>query len=131
MTAAANMATLPRLRVLIVDDSETFIHAARALLEREGFAVVGVASNCAEGLQLEAELEPDLTLVDIDLGGESGFDLARRFASTRAQHVSRVILISTHAEGDFAELIQSSPAEGFLGKSELSAERIYKLLRRS
>jgi DNA-binding NarL/FixJ family response regulator len=129
MTAAANMATLPRLRVLIVDDSETFIHAARALLGREGFAVVGVASNSAEGLRLEAELKPDLTLVDIDLGAESGFELARRLAGTRAQHASRVILISTHAEGDFSELIQSSPVEGFLGKSELSAEGIYKLLR--
>ncbi len=64
------------LRCVIVDDSARFLEAARALLEREGVDVVGVASTIAEALRLVDEVRPDVTLVDIDLGAESGFDLA-------------------------------------------------------
>jgi CheY-like chemotaxis protein len=114
------------LRCIIVDDSAPFLDAARTLLEREGIAVVGVASTSAEGLQRVRELRPDVTLVDIDLGAESGFDLARRL--TDGQASSRVILISTHAERDFADLIDASSADGFLAKSDLSADALYEVL---
>jgi CheY-like chemotaxis protein len=66
------------LRCLIVDDSPHFLDAARGLLERQGITVVGVASTSAEALRRAQELRPDVTLVDIDLGGESGLELARR-----------------------------------------------------
>ena len=66
------------LRCLIVDDSPRFLDAARGLLERQGVTIVGVASNSAEALQRAVELRPDVTLLDIDLGGESGLELARR-----------------------------------------------------
>ena len=68
------------LRSLIVDDNARFLAAARALLEREGVAVVGVASSCAEAVQLAESSSPDVALVDIDLGEESGFDVAQRLA---------------------------------------------------
>jgi DNA-binding NarL/FixJ family response regulator len=110
------------LRCLIVDDNPSVLIAARGLLEREGIGVVGVASNTAEAVRSVADLQPDVVLVDIDLGGESGFDLARRL------HGSNVILISTHAERDYADLIEASPALGFLAKSELSANAIRAIL---
>jgi CheY-like chemotaxis protein len=66
------------MRCLIVDDSPRFLDAARGLLERQGITVVGVASNSAEALERTEELQPDVTLLDIDLGGESGLELARR-----------------------------------------------------
>jgi CheY-like chemotaxis protein len=66
------------LRCLIIDDSPRFLEAARGLLERQGVTVVGVASTSAEALQRVQELRPDVTLLDIDLGGESGLELARR-----------------------------------------------------
>ena len=116
------------LRCLIVDDSAPFLNAARALLEREGLTVVGVASTIAEGVEQTAKLQPDVTLVDIELGGESGFDLTERLAGDGRQ-ASRVILISTHAERDFADLIEASAAEGFLSKADLSADAIRGLLR--
>jgi DNA-binding NarL/FixJ family response regulator len=115
------------LRCLIVDDSPRFLDAARGLLEREGVAVVGVASSGAEALQRVADLRPDVTLVDIDLGGQSGFEVVRRLnreANTCA------ILISTHAEEDYADLIAASPALGFLPKTTLSAGAIHALLGR-
>jgi DNA-binding NarL/FixJ family response regulator len=79
-----------QIRCLIVDDNQPFLDAARLLLEREGVAVVGVATTSAEALRLEEELRPDVVLVDIRLGDESGFDLAQRLSGT-------VILISTLA----------------------------------
>jgi DNA-binding NarL/FixJ family response regulator len=69
--------------VLIVDDNQLFLEAARGLLERQGLRVVGVAATTAEALRRAEELRPEVVLVDITLGGESGFDLARRLAGQR------------------------------------------------
>ena len=114
------------MRCLIVDDSSRFLAAARGLLERQGMTVVGVASTGAEALQRVRQLRPDVTLVDIDLGGESGLELARRLRDQDGP--VPVILISTHAEQDYAELIAASPAVGFLPKTALSADAIRELL---
>jgi DNA-binding NarL/FixJ family response regulator len=114
------------LRCLIVDDSPHFLAAARALLERQGIDVVGVASTGAEALRMAAELRPDVTLVDVNLGGESGFEVA---GMLRADADSApVILISTQAEDDFIDLILASPALGFLPKSTLSGHAVRDLL---
>jgi DNA-binding NarL/FixJ family response regulator len=113
--------------VLIVDDSRLFLQAARVLLEREGLRVVGVAVTAAQALRRAAELRPDVVLVDIMLGGESGFDLARRLSGHDRGGGAAVILISTYAEADFADLIADSPARGFLSKGELSAHAIRRI----
>ena len=116
------------LRCLIVDDNAHFLGAARDLLEREGVTVVDVASTSAEALHRAAELRPDVVLVDITLAGESGFDLARRLDEGGSCDGSAVILISTHEEADFADLIAESPAKAFLPKSELSVDAIRRIL---
>jgi DNA-binding NarL/FixJ family response regulator len=108
------------IRCLIVDDNNPFLDAARLLLEREGLAVAGVATTSAEALRLEEELRPDVVLVDIRLGDESGFDLARQLSGT-------VILISTHALSEYAEEIAASPAAGFIPKAQLSASAVLRL----
>ena len=109
-----------QIRCLIVDDNQPFLDAARLLLEREGLAVVGTATTSAQALRLEEELRPEVVLVDIRLGEESGFDLARRLSGT-------VILISTHAQGEYAEEIAASPAAGFIPKAQLSASAVLRL----
>jgi DNA-binding NarL/FixJ family response regulator len=114
------------LRCLIVDDSPRFLDAARGLLEGQGVDVVGVASTSAEALRRVEELRPDVTLLDLDLGGESGLELARRLHGRAGP--APLILISTHAEQDYAELIAASPAIGFLPKTALSADAIRGLL---
>jgi DNA-binding NarL/FixJ family response regulator len=116
------------LRCLIVDDSPRFLDAARGLLEGQGVMVVGQASSSAEALRRAEELRPDVTLLDIDLGGESGLELARRLQDQAGPAAAPVILISTHAEQDYAELIAASPAIGFLPKTALSADAIRDLL---
>jgi DNA-binding NarL/FixJ family response regulator len=119
------------IRFLVVDDSRSFLEAARRLLEREGLTIAGVASSCSEALQEARALRPDVVLVDISLGEESGFDVARRLAEDGRAGGPSVILISTHSEADFADLIAESPAAGFLPKSELSASAIRKILEES
>ena len=116
------------MRCLIVDDSDPFLETASALLEREGVTVVGVASSTAAALQQARALEPDVILVDIGLGDESGFDLARLLAADGHGGSATVILISTRDEADYMELIAESPAAGFLAKSELSARGIGEIL---
>jgi CheY-like chemotaxis protein len=113
--------------VLIVDDSRLFLEAACVLLEREGLRVVGVAATSAEALQRAQELRPEVVLVDIMLGDESGFDLARQLAGYHRDGPA-VILISTHAAADFADLIAESPAAGFVPKQELSADAIRRII---
>jgi DNA-binding NarL/FixJ family response regulator len=116
------------LRCLIVDDSDAFLQTASALLEREGVTVVGVASNTAEALQQARALQPDVILVDIGLGDESGFDLAPLLGRDSQDGSATVILISTRDEADYTELIAESSAAGFLAKSELSARGIGRIL---
>jgi DNA-binding NarL/FixJ family response regulator len=117
------------LRCLIVDDSAGFLQAARAFLEQEGVTVVGAASNGEEAVRLAGELCPDVTLVDIDLCGSSGVDLARRLCEQCCGAAGSVILISAHSEEEFADLIEGCPAVGFLAKTALSADAIVALMR--
>jgi DNA-binding response OmpR family regulator len=93
---------------LIVDDSDAFCMSARRMLE--------------------AADVPDLVLVDIDLGDESGFDVVEAIAEASAESRPSIILVSTHDEDDFADLVESSSAVGFLPKFDLSAQSIRTLL---
>jgi DNA-binding NarL/FixJ family response regulator len=116
------------MRCLIVDDSAGFVDAARGLLECEGLSVVGVASTSGEALRLFETLRPEVTLVDINLGGESGFELAEQLHRVGGLTPSPVVLISTHAAQDFADMIETSPAVGFLSKSSLTGAAIRDLV---
>ena len=113
------------LRCLIVDDNETFLASATRLLLSQGLDVVGRASNREEAMRLAETLAPDVVLVDVLLGDESGLEVTRQLA-TRAN--ARVILISTHEEEDLADLIAGSSAVGFLPKAALSGGAIAELL---
>jgi DNA-binding NarL/FixJ family response regulator len=112
---------------VIVDDSPCFLRAARALLEQEGATVVGTADTSADALQEAETLRPDVVLVDVSLGNESGFALSSRLVAACGDELP-IILISTHAESDFADLIAASPTAGFLSKSDLSVGAIRALL---
>jgi DNA-binding NarL/FixJ family response regulator len=117
------------VRCLIVDDSTSFREEMHGLLVEEGFAVVGGAGSAAEGLRQIAELRPEVALIDIDLGDESGLELARQLSDKSGQApAAHVILISTHDEAEYADLIQASSAIGFLAKTDLSAASIRRML---
>jgi DNA-binding NarL/FixJ family response regulator len=116
------------LSVLIVDDNGLFLEAARDRLEREGLRVVGVAADSGEAVRRAAQLRPEVVLVDIVLGDESGLELARRLAAHDQGGGPAVILVSTYSAADFAGPIAESPAAGFLPKQELSAGAIRRIL---
>jgi len=113
-------------RCLIVDDNAGYLSEARTLLQRQGMSVIGVASTSGDALAIAASDRPDVALVDVDLGAESGLDVALALA-LRDDPVP-VILISAYAEKDLRELLDASPAIGFLPKSVLSREAIDGLL---
>lgn len=115
----------PALRCVIVDDNTRVLDAARSLLEGQGIAVVGVASTSSDAVRCVQELRPDVTLVDVDLGSESGIELAEQLYRVGPTPPA-VILIST--EPDFGELADGRSALGFLPKYALSADAILDIL---
>jgi DNA-binding NarL/FixJ family response regulator len=123
---AAMLVPTVSLRCLIVDDSPRFGEEARELLEHEGVSVVGIAGSGDEAVRLAKTLGPNLALVDISLGEESGFDVARRLVDNGEPPA--VIFVSTYDEREFSRRIEASPALGFIAKTNLSAVRIRQLL---
>jgi CheY-like chemotaxis protein len=119
------------MRCVIVDDNDEFLQTAAGLLERGGITVVGVASNGDEALRSAAGLRPDVILVDVHLGQENGFEVAERLHRDGGPGGPVVVLISTHPSADFADLIENSPAAGFLEKSALSVPAIHGLVQGS
>ena len=116
------------VRALIVDDNLEYLRIARVMLEREGFEVVDVASNGLDALRFARRHRPDVVLIDVDLAGESGFDVADDLSCDRM--CGAIVMISAYPEQDLLELLQESPAIGFVSKSELSAKGIVALLSR-
>ena len=123
-----------RQRILVVDDDPSLAEMLTIVLRGEGFdtAVIG---DGTQALTAVRELRPDLVLLDLRLGGESGFEVARQlqaaWPSAGSSHDGlRIILISTHSESDFGRLIEASPALGFISKSSLSARAVRELLER-
>ena len=114
------------MSVLIVDDHETFRRTARAVLEAEGFDVVGEASSGEEALQAAAELRPTLVLLDVQLPGIDGFEVATRL--TAQDDAPIVVLFSSRAATEYGSLIEESGARGFLAKDELSGANLTALL---
>jgi DNA-binding NarL/FixJ family response regulator len=117
------------LRCVIVDDHDGFRDEMRGLLEEQGISVVGDAASGSEALKQIAQSRPDVVLIDIDLHGESGLALTRTLGQRESRpSVPYLILISTHDEGEYADLIEASPAVGFLAKTDLSATAIETML---
>ena len=114
------------MRCVIVDDDEAFVKVAQAVLERDGVTMAGTASSCAGAVERAEALRPDVVLIDIRLGQESGFDVASRLAENR--HAPALIMISTHAGVDYADLIAESPVAGFVPKVQLSGAAIRRIL---
>jgi DNA-binding NarL/FixJ family response regulator len=111
---------------MIVDDSVRFLEVATVRLGRGGFEVVATATTSEQALDLLEHRRPDVVLVDISLGNESGLDLASRIADR--PDPPTVVLISTRAEADYVTLIANSPAIGFIAKSRLSVEAVRGLV---
>lgn len=116
----------PARRVLIVDDHPSFRRCARALLEAEGFEVVGEAADGAAALAAAAALSPEIVLLDIQLPDIDGFEVARQLLA----EVPRlpIVLVSSRDRSQYGPLIETSGALGFVSKAELSGSSLTDLL---
>ncbi len=114
------------MRVLIVDDAPCFRRAARELLERTGYVVVGEADSAATAMEAVERLSPDVVLLDVQLPDGSGFDVSA--AITRAAPAPAVLMVSAGYAGAGQSLALASGARGFVVKSLLDATELAKLL---
>jgi DNA-binding NarL/FixJ family response regulator len=112
--------------VLIVDDHPSFRLTARALLEAEGFEVVGEAENGKSALELARKLRPDVLLLDVQLPDLDGFEVADNLS--RNGWSPAIVLTSSRDLSDFGSLVTQCGARGFVPKAELSAETLSALL---
>ena len=113
--------------VLIVDDHPSFRATARAVLEAEGFSVVGEAKDGREALELAAQLHPDVVLLDVQLPDTTGFDVAAELAGVNG-NVPSVVLVSSRDAADYGEQISVCGACGFVPKGDLSGAAVRALL---
>lgn len=114
------------MTVLIVDDHPSFRASARAILEADGFAVVGEAEDAASALEAARRLHPDVILLDVQLPDSDGFAVAsalRRHGSPPA-----IVLVSSRDASDYGRLIADSGARGFIAKAELSGAALVDLV---
>jgi DNA-binding NarL/FixJ family response regulator len=112
--------------VLIVDDHPAFRGWARAVLQAEGFAVVGEAADGAAAIRAAAALRPDVVLLDVQLPDMDGFQVAERLRGDGAG--GAVVLVSSRDAADYGTRISASPAAGFLAKADLSGAALAALL---
>lgn len=113
-------------RVLIIDDHEGFRTTARALLEAEGFEVVGEAGTGVGGLQAAKELHPDVVLLDVALPDFDGFEVACRLTANGSGPA--IVITSSRDASDFGPLVAESGARGFIPKAELSGPALASLI---
>jgi DNA-binding NarL/FixJ family response regulator len=115
-----------RATVLIVDDHAEFRSSARALLEADGYDVVGDAADGAQAILEVARLKPELVLLDIQLPGEDGIAVAARLMVTENPPV--VVLISSRGASEYGPRLAESAASGFISKGSLSGEALASFL---
>jgi DNA-binding NarL/FixJ family response regulator len=112
--------------VLIVDDHPSFRASARAVLEADGFEIVGEANDAASALTAAHDLKPDIVLLDVQLPDATGFDVCEFLCGEHP--LPEIVLVSSREASDYNGLIQTSHARGFISKADLSGEALRALL---
>jgi DNA-binding NarL/FixJ family response regulator len=112
--------------VLIVDDHPSFRASARAILQADGFDVVGEAETGVACLRIAKELHPDVVLLDVHLPDFDGFEVASRLTGNGGG--PRVVITSSRDASDFGPLVAQSGALGFVPKAELSGAALRAVL---
>jgi len=115
------------MSVLIVDDHPSCRAAFKAVLENDGFAVVGEVGDGASALTAARELRPEVVLLDVQLPDTDGFAVTAELVKDGAG--PQVVLTSSRDAADFGPLITESGARGFIPKAEVSADRLVALLQ--
>ena len=114
------------VRVLIVDDQPPFREASRLVVEMtDGFEVVGEAVDGEQAVEMVLALEPDLVLMDVQMPGIDGIEATRRIGALTDP--PRVVVMSTHESGDYADTAVAAGAHAFVAKSEFGMDSLERL----
>ncbi|MCA1715526.1 MAG: response regulator transcription factor [Actinobacteria bacterium] len=116
------------MRILLVDDHPTVLFGLRHLLGSAGFEVAGEAGNAAEAVRLAEELHPDLVLLDLRLGGDSGIEACREMKAL--MHAPRVLVFTAHASVEDVAGATLAGADGYLHKG-VAGEELLDAIRRT
>lgn len=116
-----------RRTVLIVDDHAVFRSLARSLLEAEGFEVVGEAPDGRSAIDAALHLRPDIVLLDVQLPDLDGFTVAERLAAVDPDRPA-VVLVSSRDSSSYRRRLATTPARGFITKSQLSGSALSALV---
>jgi DNA-binding NarL/FixJ family response regulator len=111
--------------VLIVDDHATFRSMARALLQADGFEVVGLAPDGRAGLAAARALSPDIVLVDVRLPDRDGFSVAAELTTTTDPPA--VVVTSSSDDPEYPQMALRSGAVGFVAKHDLGGPSLRSL----
>ena len=113
--------------ILIVDDHPSFRATARAILEADGFEVVGEAEDGTSALEAVHRLRPEVVLLDVQLPDMDGFTVGRTLGANG--YMPRIVLTSSRDAADFGPLVDACGARGFVPKAELSGTALHAVLR--
>ena len=105
--------------LLIVDDHAGFRSFARALLQSEGYAVVGEAADGASAVAAARRLDPSVVLLDIALPDMDGFAVCEKITEGDGERPI-VVLTSSRDESSYRDQIARSRARGFIPKHAIS-----------
>ena len=112
--------------MVIVDDHADFRESASALLEAEGFTVVGVAAGGVTAIAEVERLRPEIVLLDIQLPDLDGFVVAERLSA--APDPPAVVLVSSREAESYGTRLAAVPVKGFISKRELSGAALAALV---
>jgi len=116
------------VRVLIVDDQPPFRDASRMVVEMtDGFEVAGEAINGEQAIEMTERLKPDLVLMDVQMPGIDGIEATRQIAEL--SDAPRIVVMSTHESGDYADTAVAAGAAAFIPKSEFGMDALEELWR--
>jgi DNA-binding NarL/FixJ family response regulator len=114
------------MTVLIVDDHASFRGIARKMLEHHGYEVVGEAPDGETALEAVGALRPDVVLLDVQLPGIDGFEVASRLTANGS--APAIVIVSSRDAEDFGDLVAESGARGFIPKHDLSGATLEAIL---
>ena len=114
-------------RIVIIDDHEIFIQGLSFLIGREDdFEVVGTALNFFDAEKLVKELQPDLAIIDLNLGDKDGLELIQLF--TEKYPRTKILVLSMMEERYYAQRCLACGARGYIMKA-MAADTVISAIK--